>query len=108
MNEIRRINLPGEWRPWDILVRDDTLYVLLAGAPEDGKPGVIVRVLSTPDLEEWTEVLRFRSPTFSRSFELLDGYFYFGLGDTYDDFEDRSAWRFSPATGEILRMRGPK
>ena len=108
LKKITRIKLPDEAQAWDLLARDNALYVLLAGAPKDGKPGVIIRVLATPDLENWTEVLRFRSPTIARSFELLDGDFYFGLGDTYEDFEDRSAWRFSPATGEILRIRGPK
>jgi hypothetical protein len=50
------------------------------------------------DLEVWHPVLEFRSDTFARSFEILDGSYYFGLGSHVD--------RPHPGTGMILRIRG--
>lgn len=88
--------------PWDLFVRDGTLYVLTANRQENGD--FRVAVLQTADLENWTQVLSFTSPAFARSFELLDDAFYFGLGS-----EITNPWRFRidellPETGNILRF----
>jgi hypothetical protein len=56
-------------------------------------------VFASADLATWTEVLRFSATTFARSFEYLDGDFYFGLGTTRAEL--------SSAAGDLLRARNP-
>ncbi|UCG59968.1 MAG: hypothetical protein JSU70_10690, partial [Phycisphaerales bacterium] len=101
---VRRIALPGPSKPWDLLVRDDGVYVLL----ESGAAGAVeVKVLRSqgPDLNVWDEVLHFSSPTFARSFEKLDGDFYFGLGCEVEDPRNWEDEELHPATGNILRVK---
>ena len=40
----------------------------------------VSRVYQTNDLTTWNEILRFTQDTYAKSFEELDGDFYFGLG----------------------------
>lgn len=80
--------------PYDLLVRGDTLLALTS-APADS--GYVVRVYATVRLDGWRERFRFRSPTFARSFEEVEGDYFIGLGCTYQ--------RPSPASGLILRVR---
>lgn len=100
----RRIALPPDVLPWDIVVKNDIVYVLLAGKQTDGS--YLVSVLSSAGLSSWAELFHFRSATFARSFELVDGDFYFGLGTGIGaNQRDPSTWEMSPAAGEILRVR---
>ncbi|UCD49177.1 MAG: hypothetical protein JSW27_16790 [Phycisphaerales bacterium] len=94
---VRPITLPDRCRPWGWLVRDNRLYVLLEAEQPDGAQ---VRVVRFHDkwLSSYEEVLYFEVPTFARSFEILDGDFYFGLGCS-------SRGELPPATGDILRVR---
>jgi hypothetical protein len=91
---IKRIDLPG--KPWDLLVKDSVLYVLSALKSEIDPTEWIIRVTATGDLTEWQPLFEFKSPTFARSFEYLNGVFYFGLGCEADDLR--------PETGRILRV----
>ena len=92
--DIKEIDLPG--KHWDILVKDDVLYVLSAIKSDKGKEIWIVRVTATRDLKAWQPLFQFESPTFARSFEQLNGAFYFGLGCEADDLRSE--------TGRILRV----
>ncbi|MCP4402327.1 MAG: hypothetical protein GY801_34105 [bacterium] len=99
--DVRRLSLPRGMRPWDLLLRDTSLYVLLNGKTRTGWQ---VRVLVTSDLTIWTEALRFNAPAFARSFELLQGDFYFGLGSEVRNPRDWTPDELHPATGDILRV----
>lgn len=101
---VRRIELPDHSRPWDLLVRDDGVYVLLE-SPADADVEVKVLRSKGPDLNVWDEVLHFSSPTFARSFEKLDGDFYFGLGCEVENPREWKDEELHPATGDILRVR---
>ena len=103
--DVRRIRLPENVQPWDVLVRNGKAYVLLNSLEDHAH---VVRVMATTDLEVWTEVLHFRAPTFARSFEVLDGDFYFGLGCEVADPDNWKAEELHPDTGEILRIRPGK
>jgi hypothetical protein len=105
LDNVQYLALPSQSTPWDLLARGGVLYVLLSSGLENQNPGTAIYVLGTRDLRNWTEVVRFRAETFARSFELLNGDLYFGLGDTVEDLEDESTWSFSPATGDILRVQ---
>ena len=55
----------------------ETLYVLTSRV---SGVDTIVSVISTTDLVTWIEELRFTTSTFARSFEHMDGVWYFGMG----------------------------
>lgn len=100
---IQRLPLPPQQRPWDLLVREGVLYMLLDEKIDDAHH---VRVVASDDGRGWWEVLSFRAATFARSFELLNGDWYFGLGCTV---EHPGNWRLDelqPDTGTLLRVRG--
>jgi len=102
--QVHRIHLPDKSRPWDILERKGTLFILFERPAANGM--VQIYVLASRDLERWSEVLHFNAPTFARSFELLNGNFYFGLGS---EIKNPSKWRqedLHPATGKLLRVQG--
>ena len=83
--------------PFDLLAIGDEELLVLTGAQRAADDWRI-EVLSTTDLESFRSVLSFDAATFARSFELLDGDLYFGLGSFVDDV--------SPATGGVLRVDG--
>jgi len=87
------VSLPAQV-PHDLLVYQGKLYVL-ASDPESA--GHRVHVYVTTDGASFTEVLNFLAPTFARSFEIVDGDFYFGLGS--------EAETLHPDTGRIVRVR---
>jgi hypothetical protein len=74
----RALPLPGGALARDLLVHDDVLYALASTQPS--AKSTRVHVFSTRDLKTFTEVCYFDAGTFARSFEMLDGDFYFGLG----------------------------
>lgn len=92
----KEITLPDPYSvPIDILIRDTISYVL--AYKKISSNNYINYVFSSNDQIKWTEVLRFTQPTFSRSFEEVNGDFYFGLGCDYMSVSD--------STGKILRIR---
>src|SRR5260370_26184600 len=75
------ITLPvANVKPMDLLAGGDgTVYVVA----QSGSAGSYTNyVFSSTDLNNWTEAFRFASTTFVRSFEYVNGQFYFGLGTT--------------------------
>lgn len=95
-----RLPVQNVW-PIDILARDGMVYVL--GYAKDATGGYTNYVFrkSTGAFansgEGWSEVFHFKQDTFARSFEELNGDFYFGLGCDTDVL--------APSTGTILRLR---
>jgi hypothetical protein len=90
---VRAIGLAHDALPRAILVDATRLLVL---ATRKSGEWYSNHVFETLDLTEWRETFHFRTSAFARSFELLDGVFYFGLGSDYDDVKAE--------TGEILRL----
>lgn len=99
---IHPVPLPKASRAWDLLSDGGMLYVL-TDVPDP--EGTTVRVLSSPDGRDWSECLHFRSRTFARSFALLDGDFYFGLGCEVADPGQWTMRELPPETGQILRVK---
>lgn len=79
--------------PYDLITRAGKAYVLTSIKTAAGYNNIIY---SSTDLYNWTEVFCFSSDTFARSFEELDGDFYFGLGC--------STSSISNSTGNILKV----
>lgn len=79
MKEVSPVTLPEKKAvPRDILVRDDEAYVLAALPKDDGSYTNFV--YASNDGKAWRELFHFKQDTFARSFEELNGDFYFGLG----------------------------
>jgi len=99
IDQAKKVPLPAGEIPYDIVVDHETCYVLTDTAPREPADGGqhLVKVWASDDLLRWREVVRFPSPTFARSFEILEGDFYFGLGCQTSPL--------APETGEILRVR---
>lgn len=53
------------------------------------------------DLTVWDELFYFKSISFARSFELLNGDFYFGIGCEIDDPKNWHQNELAPNTGNI-------
>lgn len=80
--------------PSDLLERNGLVYVL---AYDKNSSGNFTNIIyESQDLFTWSEVFRFNTETFARSFEELYGDFYFGLGCDYGSS--------SQATGNILKV----
>ncbi len=94
-NTTRPIMFEADEYAWDTWVEGDALYVLLNQQVTDHLWSV--RVMSTCDLENWSEVAAFQSMTFARSFALFEGDFYFGLGT--------QAIPLSNISGTVMRVR---
>jgi hypothetical protein len=91
--DVRPIELPPGAAPRAIVAADARLLVLASRPSGEGYENIVIE---TRDLVQWREAFRFRTPTFARAFEVLDGDVYFGLGSTQSNV--------SPQTGEILRL----
>ncbi len=112
-DNINRLELPEGALPYDILMYDRWLLVLVSTRIDNNTYRNAVLGISTvsgisdtsdtsdtSDITlrtvQWTELLNFTSETFARSFEYLNGTFYFGLGCNTN--------YLSPATGDILSI----
>lgn len=80
------VKLPNRAEGEDVLVIDNELYVL-ANRKLFGDR-FIIYVFKTNDpanQNSWQKILSFKSSNKARSFEYLDGKFYFGLGQDYGE-----------------------
>ncbi len=95
---VHRMNLPEGALPRDILVQGKWLIVLISTKIGDTSYRNTVLLASDISAEtiEWKEAFDFTATTFARSFEYLNGVFYFGLGCETDVL--------APATGNILSV----
>lgn len=85
-NTPQRVKLPRRAMGEDVLIIDDELYALGNKKRRDDK--YIIYVFKTDRLErkiKWQQVAKFASTNKARSFEYLDGTFYFGLGQDYGE-----------------------
>jgi len=83
-------------KAWDIFPDGNRAWVLLS-SPVSGSTNYWVHVMTTEDFTNWVEVMRFQTNTFARSFTMLNGDLYFGLGCETNVLVTN--------TGSILRVR---
>lgn len=88
-----RIPTPANSTVMDILVRDNTVYLLTTQKFELGFEN---KVLQSTNAITWTQTMKFSSNSLARSFELLNSKFYFGLGCFF-------VWKACASNGQILR-----
>ncbi len=79
IGDARIITLPESTAlPYDIITRDSLIYVLASVKVSDSSFKNLV--YKSTDLNTWEQVLSFNSSAFARSFEEINGDFFFGLG----------------------------
>lgn len=104
-NYVKQIPLEAGFLPWDVMVRNQTAYVL--SARQKAPNQFVIRVQKSVDLRHWNTVLEFTRPSFARSFEYFKGNFYFGMGVEWEDETQTSNFTFlgSPEeSGNIYRI----
>jgi len=89
---IEQVQVPAGLLPRDLLVIQDTLYLLTTELSGDAYETGIYR---TTDLDRWEEVVAFKFMAPAYSFEYLQGHIYVGFGGE------------SPASGCIYRLQSP-
>ena len=89
--------------PMDILVRGNKAYALTYLQTPNGFTTI---VYESTDLSLWKEVIRFTDIAFARSFEELNGVFYFGMGcHIYPEATPPVLGPIPSSVGSILRCR---
>ena len=92
---VNTLNLPQDALPRDILVKNKQLYVLISVKVDNNTyRNAVLGASALSSTVEWTELFHFTGESFARSFEYLNGVFYFGLGCETDIL--------APVTGNIL------
>ena len=98
LDDTRKLSLPAQDTPYDILVRDGYAHIL-ANRHEGSGSSYTVIIYRSDDLEQWRETVRFDAPSFARSFEMSDGVYYVGLGTATSPLAD--------ASGNVYRVVPP-
>ena len=98
----RRVELGKNAVPWDIKVVNGRVYFLAAQTGADG--GTVNEVWVSNDGKTARKLFFFKSSTFARSFEYLDGYFYFGMGCEVKDPKKWKVEELIEECGKIYRV----
>lgn len=99
---IKKISIGDGYVPWDLMIRGEQIYVLCYDSID-----MVVKVISIDVKNNYKtkELFHFKSIAFARSFELLYGYFYFGIGSEIMDGKNWSQSELLEETGNILRVK---
>lgn len=103
----KKIKLKVGYTPRDIIKTDDTIYVLVSKEIQK-HTNIGVLKFNIDKLDDYVELFTFDYPTFARSFELLDGSFYFGMGC---DVDEGDVWKMSDIkkeSGDLVVYRWKK
>jgi len=104
--KVKRIKLPHNYQPRDILVRGKTIYILCSKEEEQEFRNIVLKAnLHKPT--HAIELFHFMSSAFARSFEKISGDFYFGLGYNVKSQRKWSVEEINPETGKLLRVKKP-
>jgi len=102
---IEKVPLPAGSIPWDILVKGETVYIL---AERKGEKITEVSVWQSNNAKNWHELFYFEHSTFARSFEKIEGDFYFSSGSEVYDKTNLKSEILSRDTGKIFRLKNPE
>lgn len=98
-----KIPLPEGSIPRDILVRNNTVYVLV-NIPHNAKEIIKVLKFNKANWNTSQEVVSFEYGSFSRSFEEAGGCFYFGIGSEIVNPKYWDQSELKNETGEIIKI----
>jgi len=100
---IRRVYIPKAYFPAGLLARGNRLYILCNREEEDGYRSMVLET-ALDDPEAVRELFHFKTSTIVRSFEELDGDFYFGLGYALSSQKNWRVEDISGETGNLIRL----
>ena len=98
-----KITLPEESIPRDILVRNNNFYILV-NIPKNDKEIIKVLKFNKANWNKSEEVVSFEYGSFSRSFEEINGCFYFGIGSEIKNPKYWDQNELKNETGEIVKF----
>ena len=101
---VKRIKLKDGIIPRDIIKRDAAIYVLCSKKSGE-KVNIQVLEFASDDFSTYKELFSFEYNSFARSFELLDGSFYFGIGSDVDEGDVWKMEDIKKETGNILKYK---
>jgi hypothetical protein len=102
-----QIPLEAGFLPLDVMVKDGLALVL--ATRQEAPDRFTNRVYQSTDLVNWSTVFDFERPSFARSFEWVNGDFYFGMGIEWSDESQTSNFTFigiPEESGNIYRVKG--
>jgi len=100
--DIQKIQLPEDTLPFDIVVKNENIYILCYSA---FKEEISVHHAKTDNVTSFKKIVHFSSTTFARSFEVIDDDFYFGLGCKVGDTSKWDVAELDDSCGDILRIK---
>lgn len=103
----KKIRLKEGYIPRDIIKRGGIIY-LLTSKTTLKNTHIEVLEFGTKNLTTYKELFSFNYPTFARSFELLEGVFYFGMGCDVDEGDNWKISDIKKETGDIIAYRWTK
>ncbi|HEY9826006.1 MAG TPA: hypothetical protein V6D19_11195 [Stenomitos sp.] len=92
--------------PTDVMVKSGTAFVLAVHQEASGT--FRNRVYQSTNLVDWSRLFEFTRPAFARSFETVNGDFYFGMGIDWKNEAQRRNYTFNGAVeeaGNIYRVK---
>ena len=101
----KNIKLPKKYIPRDILIRSNNIFILISTI-NDNKTEVKVLKYRYNIFNKYKEIISFKYDTFARSFEEVNGNFYFGMGCEIKNPNKWSLKELNQSCGNILKVRG--
>lgn len=102
--EAQKLDLPKGFEPWDIVQRENAIYLLLnRRAPETADVQIWRALVAEPNT--WIPVLALTLPGFARALEERAGLFYIGTGSEIEPKQPPAPQTVHPQTGLILRVQ---
>ena len=102
--EAQKLELPNGFEPWDIVQREDSVYLLLNRRNSETADVQIWRLLRDRP-HTLMPVLTLNVPGFARSMEERGGFFYIGIGSEADPKQPLVTQAIHSQTGSVLRVR---
>ena len=102
--EAQKLVLPKGFEPWDIVQREDVIYLLLNRRASDTADVQIWRLLRAQP-HALMPVLTFNVPSFARSMEERGGFFYIGIGAETEHKQPLVTQTIHVQTGSVFRVQ---
>ena len=104
---IKKVKIQSGFIPRDIIKRKKSIYVLVT---KDNIKNSQTKVLkfNKHNFSNYEEIIKFNYPSFARSFEEANGWFYFGIGSEVKSPKHWKQNELKKETGNILKLKWRK
>ncbi|NOT84516.1 MAG: hypothetical protein HOP02_06980 [Methylococcaceae bacterium] len=105
---VKKIDLPDNIIPWDIVIHGRDAYILTSAKDIYQKPVAnVIFHATTQNPQSFEPYIQFKADSFARSFELFKNVFYFGLGTEIKHSLDWNVSELNEHAGDILKLNQP-